>query len=113
MVRRPPRTKRSDRLFPDTPLCRSQLEGTALQIGRGGTGSLTIRNGASFSMTDPFAAPGTALLKGETAHVGRESTGSGTLHLDNGSFTIDSVGTNLQVGRDSGDGTVKIGTAHV
>jgi hypothetical protein len=73
----------------------SNLDNAATFIGRGGTGILTIQNGGSLSIIDPFAAEGTGLSDGEEIIVGWESTGNGTLHLDNRSVTIDSIGAYL------------------
>lgn len=83
----------------------SGFDGTSTQIGRGGTGRMTIQNGGTLSITDPGAASGSGGTSGETILVGRDG-GPGFFTLDSGTATIESVGAFINVGRGGANGTL-------
>lgn len=84
---------------------RQDAGGTA-QIGRGGTGSLTVEAGATFRILD---AVGTAYdyangIGNEGINVGREAGGNGTLTVNNGHVVVSGTGAFMNIGRGGGTG---------
>ncbi|WP_439576244.1 PEP-CTERM sorting domain-containing protein [Elioraea sp.] len=80
--------------------------GTSAQVGREGTGSITIENGGALRVLDPTAAPGSHTTAGESVFVGRNG-GTGTLSLNNGTLTVDSgSGAYIFLGEGAGTGVL-------
>lgn len=80
--------------------------GASAQVGREGTGSLTIENGGALRVLDPAGAAGTHTTRGESVFVGRDG-GFGTLSLNGGLLTVDSrSGAYVFLGEGAGNGTL-------
>jgi T5SS/PEP-CTERM-associated repeat protein len=80
--------------------------GASAQVGREGTGSITIQNGGALRVFDTGATPGSGVAGGESVFVGRDG-GFGTLTLNAGTLTVDSnSGAFLFLGEGAGTGIV-------
>src|SRR3546814_11081448 len=78
MIRRPPRSTRTDTLFPYTTLFRSML---ALRLGPSGTGAMIFREGHSMKLRVLIAAAAIALTAAgcENSSLGGTKQTIGTL----------------------------------
>lgn len=85
---------------------------TFFQVGRGGTGDLTIQNGGRLNIVDPNAAlntiPGnsTQLIVGGSGSQYLPVDGTGTLTADDGHIYIEGNRSGLTIGDGGGNGTV-------
>lgn len=80
--------------------------GASAQVGREGTGSITIENGGTLRVLDPGATSGSGIAGGESVFVGRDG-GFGTITLNAGTLTVDSnSGAFLFLGEGAGTGIV-------
>jgi Ca2+-binding RTX toxin-like protein len=82
--------------------------GAFVNIGRVGSGTMNISNGGSLKVRDTV---GTSYVYssgngGEFINVGREAGGVGSLNLNAGNVEVVGTSAYLQVGRNSGNGTV-------
>lgn len=80
--------------------------GATAQVGRGGTGRLTVEAGGVFRVVDTIgAAYNWSTGDGaEAVNIGRDANGAGTLNVNNGTFEIAGTGAFMNIGRAGGTG---------
>src|SRR3546814_7176327 len=105
MIRRPPRSTRTDTLFPYTTLFRSQ------QLGVGASFEARFNRSETTTFSGPFTATGKVVALSNGVFVGRRGMAAGRI-LDMGPAALIAVG-GIQVVVTTNRHQAQIGRAHV
>src|SRR3546814_18519196 len=88
MIRRPPRSTRTDTLFPYTTLFRSTTQNDQLSWGNGGDGPLQIVVGGNYVKQDPINAVDRAISRFPAPYATSCAAGGCSGFLPNGRYSI-------------------------